>query len=285
MRARLRRWTCLGVLVAIHVGNNALFDAGPPQYTYVFVVNLGVLFSQSLVLAIWAALSQGSMAVRVFGAIWIQTALSLLPHCMRPDDSNIHYSAVWTTAVVMLLGATGVLAVVRSKLGWQLECTASTEAKLAARRRKLSIQDLLWITALAAAALATVRISLNASDFVDYRSLIELAILGMVVGPGVAFLALPWMRLVLGRSDRRTVFPMAIGGVIAGYLAVFIFTRTSVHTLAFESFALTAGYVCSLLVSLGLFRAAGYRLRRASDPSTDDSVTSGPVVSTVELHA
>ncbi len=289
MKKRIRRWLCFAALAGFHLANNFAVEhidqatslLGSDAFGFVF---LGALASQPVLLAIWEALGRGHPAIRVPGAVLALTVLFSVPLYVMPSHgSQLSQSIMtgvrsilWFGGVAALVGAAGLFALLRSKFDWQVESVESPPTAPNARRRgNFALRDLFLLTALAAVAVATGKVALEVSDLDDLEMWTVLGGGGLIAGFVVALFAMPLVPLVLGHAPRRGALYSAIGAMVV--TLVLPFAAPGFKTPErMQIMLVPLGFFASVILSLGLVRIAGYRLRRKDDMPLPLPEHSGP---------
>ncbi len=276
------------VLVALNpigtpAGKSMLLSACV-NYTWI-----GAIFAMPSLFAVWAALAQQPLTMRLPRAMGCAALLGLMG--TWGASRNIPEGKPEIDFLLMILSITCVqamaLALLRRRFGWQVRVKGDVEGDDGSPdRAQFSIgQMLVWTTATAALlALASCIVS-------DWRAVGETlrqanwlaATIGVLVLSALSLpLVIPSVGLVLGVGRRRRfavwLLVMVVLMEMATCLLIFSIGLASGATSSDALFAslmvilIPAGFLVALLGSLLVVRLCGFRLVRRSDAPTGTPV-------------
>ncbi len=274
-REQVRRWICLGAVAILHATNNLAFrltdDLRPfSGQELIATVLPAVMFSQSVLLALWVALGNAHILIRLPRSLLILTLLCFAPDYLIPrrgtDFFNIESAirtGLWEAEVGFFMVAWAVFGPLRRIARWR--AVEASQALTDTRRVKFTIRDLLVLTALTGMVLATSRGMVNYEILADRDFVLDMIPFGLTAC-GASLLAPPVVWLALTFDRRNGVRLAAVSSVIAGCALLWAFERYfgEPHNWAAvrESSLTSLGYFASIFVTLRLVRLAGVRLVR-----------------------
>jgi hypothetical protein len=267
-------WIVLGLLVAAQAGLGAYSwrEQASSFQDVAELMILGVLLSQPIPFALWAAFAPQSFFRRLLCSFLLCTLLSLVEVVAASEHTHsgiAGLAALTMSHLAILVVATAVLSIVRSIFHWRITRASIEAVHSDYRGNQFGVKHLLILTTIIAVGCGLLRsLVITIPHLKHLRSLYPADDVGMLLDLFGAFfmamcvlipaLVIPWYALAFRPRMLFLIVTTLYIWVVCGLAAYFIMRGDFVWPMLF----IQLGAALSVLVTSLVMRFCGFRLAR-----------------------